>query len=311
MTSPFRRALALLLWLAVCAPAQAPFRVDVKLVGLAASVRDASGALVTGLSKEDFEVLEDGAPQRIAFFSAGQESRLNLGLLVDFSGSQDPFIKSHHKDLETFLQTVLGPADRVFLLCFGNRLRMPAGLTESTNDVLEALRSYEKGRREYPVLGPAEDRTGGTAFYDAIYHSVEVALDPLELGRKALILFSDGEDNSSAHHMMDALEEAQNGGVVLFGVRYTDIKNGKLNARNKYGASVMARLAHDTGGADFDARKGELAAHFKAIADQLRASYDIAYHSTNPGADGAFRKVTVRVNRPGLTVSVQSGYYAR
>jgi Ca-activated chloride channel family protein len=94
-------------------------------------------------------------------------------------------------------------------------------------------------------------------------------------------------------------------------VRYTDAKRGRLNARNKYGASVMQRLARDTGGADFDAREGDMAVHFKAIGEQLRSSYEMAYHSANPAGDGTFRKLSIRVKRPGLTVHAKSGYYAR
>ena len=103
---------------------QTPFRVDVKLIDVSVSVRDGEGRLVTDLGQDDFDISEDGVPQKIAFFARSQDVPLNLGLIVDFSGSQGPFIKPHHKDLEAFLGSVLGPADRVFLLCFGNYLRL-------------------------------------------------------------------------------------------------------------------------------------------------------------------------------------------
>lgn len=301
---------------AICAllpalSAQTPFRVDVKLVNLAASVRDSQGRFVEGLTQDDFEIFEDGAPRKIAFFASSREAPLNLGLLVDFSGSQDPFLKSHHKDLAAFLKTVLGPADRVFLLCFGNFLRIPTDFTASPADLMAGLESYEKGRRGYPELGPAEVRTAGTAFYDAIYYSATDMLAKTDRGRRALILFTDGEDNSSAHHEMEALEAAQAQDVVLYSVRYTDTPRGGPTARNKYGASVMERLARDTGGADFDARKVPMAAHFKEIGDQLRSSYEIGYHSTDSVADGTFRKIRITVKRPGLTVRAKTGYYAR
>jgi VWFA-related protein len=117
-----RGSLSLLVCLA--AYSQSSFRVDVHLVNVGFSVRDAQGKLVTGLHQEDFEVFEDGAPQTIAFFAASADVPLNLGLVVDVSGSQESFVKPHRKDLETFLKTTLGSQDRAFLVCFGNRIRL-------------------------------------------------------------------------------------------------------------------------------------------------------------------------------------------
>ena len=290
---------------------QTPFRVDVKLIDVSVSVRDGEGRLVTDLGQDDFDISEDGAPQKIAFFARSQDVPLNLGLIVDFSGSQGPFIKPHHKDLEAFLGSVLGPADRVFLLCFGNYLRLTNEFTSSPKELLAGLQAYEKGNRGFPELGPIEDRSAGTAFYDAIYYSATEMLAKAEHGRRALIVFSDGEDNSSAHNMMETLETAQSNDVVLYGIRYTDVKNGRLNSRNKYGTSVMERLARDTGGADFDARKTDMASEFKSIGEQLRSSYELAYHSSNPANDGSFRKISIQVRRPGVTVRAKTGYYAR
>ena len=85
----------------------------------------------------------------------------------------------------------------------------------------------------------------GTAFYDAIYYSITEKLAKSEGGRRALIIFSDGEDNSSAHHLLDTIEAAQAEDVVLYAMRYTEVKNGSWNARNKYGKRVMERLARD------------------------------------------------------------------
>jgi len=302
-------------WLFLCLPAlgaaQTLFRTDVKLVNVSVSVRDQAGRLVTDLGQDDFEVTEDGARQKIAFFARSVDVPLNLGLVVDFSGSQDPFLKAHHKDLDVFLGSVLGPKDQTFLLCFGNRLRVAKGFTSSPEGLLEGLTAFEKGERGFPELGPEEIREEGTAFFDAIYYSSTEMLAKTERGRKALLLFSDGEDNSSAHQMMDSLEAAQANDVVLYGVRYTDVRGGRPTSRNKYGTSVMARMAADTGGADFDARKDDMASEFKLIGEQLRNSYELAYQSTNPASDGLFRKISVEVKRPGVTVRAKTGYYAR
>ena len=300
------------------AAAQTPFRVDVHLINVGFSVHDAQGRLVTGLHQEDFEVFEDGAPQRIAFFAASADVPLNLGLAVDVSGSQESFVKPHHKDLETFLKTVLGSRDRAFLVCFANRIRLAHDYSSSAGDLSRALADFDKGKPGksgagalYPELGPHEIRILGTGFYDAIYYSITERLAAEAQGRRALILFSDGEDNSSAHHMLDAIEAAQANDVLVFAVRYTEMHNGRMIARNKYGISVMERIARETGGADFDASAGGLKDDFRQIAEQLRGSYELGYHSTNTVNDRTFRKIAIRARQPGLTVRAKTGYYAR
>jgi Ca-activated chloride channel homolog len=312
--------------LAACltALAQTPFRVDVHLVNVGFSVRDAQGHLVTGLHADDFEVSEDGAPQKIAFFAPSSDVPLNLGLAVDVSGSQGSFVKPHQKDVKAFLKTVLGPNDRAFLVCFANRIRLVHDYSSAASNLSDALASClgsqpkDKKRHQlpspaliYPDLGPRERRILGTAFYDAIYYSITERLAANAQGRRALILFSDGEDNSSAHHMLDAIETAQSDDVLVFAVRYTEGVPGNYNARNKYGISVMQRIAGETGGADFDARAGGLSDDFRQIAEQLRGSYELAYHSTNTVTDHSFRKILIRPKDPALSVRAKTGYYLR
>ena len=174
--------------------------------------------------------------------------------------------------------------------------------------MIDGLKKLEK--REVPEIGPREYRTAGTAFYDAIYHATNVKLAHTDQGRRALIIFSDGEDNSSAHNMMDTIEAAQTENVVLFGIRYTETrKGGEWTARNKYGASVMARMSHDTGGSDFDAQAADLRTSFREIGEQLRSSYELAYHAGV--ADGTFHKLVIRVKTPGFTVRTQDRVFSR
>ncbi|HLK63054.1 MAG TPA: VWA domain-containing protein [Bryobacteraceae bacterium] len=312
----FPRLGIFLLCVASCA-AQTPFRVDVQLVNVGFSVRDSSGKLVTNLTQDDFEVIEDGVPQKISFFAKSSDVPLNLGLVVDLSGSQGPFIKQHHKDLKTFLTEVLTPQDRAFLVCFGGNVRLVTEYSPSAKFLSDALEGFQgtEHKGDYPMLGPREIRTQGTSFYDAIYHTSRQMLTNAERGRKAMIIFSDGEDNASAHHMMDAIEAAQTNNVLLFCIRYTDIRNGRENARNKYGTSVMARLARETGGMDYDAKEKGLAQNFREIGEQLRSSYELGYHSTSPDADESFHKVVIRGKQgtpaAQLTVHAKTGYYSR
>ena len=306
-----RLLLALLCLSAVAMAEDEPrIRVDVNLVNMAFTVRDAHGALAGGLSKEDFEVLEDGIPQRISFFARSLDVPLSLALIADVSGSQEHFVKRHRLDMKEFLQDVLSPCDRALLVCFGNRLRLVSDFAASSQSLMDALGHFDRGDRHFPELGPDEDRELGTAFYDAIYYAVTAKLAAAESGRRALIVFSDGEDNSSAHHMLDAIEAAQTGDARIFAMPYTERRHGHLTARNKYGTSVMERIARETGGADFDAGQGNVRAIFRQIGEELRASYELAYVSTNAVRDGSFRKVAIRP-RGGFSVRAKTGYFAR
>lgn len=106
--------------------------------------------------------------------------------------------------------------------------------------------------------------------------------------------------------MLDAIEAAQRENIHIYSVRYTDAKNGELNARNKYGISVMERIARETGGADFDAERTDLKTAFKSIFEELRWSYELAYHANDRAADGTFHKVQIRV-KPGGYRSREDG----
>ncbi len=306
------RPLALLLTVALAAVAQTTpeIRVDVNLVNVAFTVRDASGKLASGLGKDELEVWEDGVPQKIQFFARAEDTPLTLGLLVDGSGSQEHFFRQHHKDLQTFLQEVLQPRDQAFLIGFSNSLRLASDLTPSPSALIEGLKAYEHDVSKIPTIGPREIRVLGTAFYDAIYYAVAERLAGIPRGRKALVLLSDGEDNSSAHNMMEAVEACQRADVPVFGIRYTERRRGMLTARNKYGIGVIHRLATETGGEDFDAETSDLRSSFQRIGADLRSSYELAYASTSPVRDGTFRKLRVRARSPNYTTNCKTGYFA-
>lgn len=307
----FRAAItAVVLAVPILAFAQVPrFRSDVNLVTVTFTVRDAEGRLVGNVTQDDVEVLEDGIPQKIRFFARTTDLPLTIGLVVDASDSQHKFIRSHRRDVEAFLKDVLGPQDQAFLVCFGNHLRLVSDLTSSVSQIMENLDIYDHGKGNFPEIGPSEIREEGTAFYDSIFYSVQEKLTNSSQGHRALILFSDGQDNSSAHHMLDAIEEAQKADVLVYSVRYTE-KRRRLTARDKYGIRVMQRISHDTGAADFDAGKGNLDQTFRSIGEELRSLYEIGYHASNMVHDDTFHKVAVRSNHPGLVARAKSGYFA-
>ena len=290
--------------------AQAPIKVKVALVGVSFTARDANGALVDNLKKEDVEILEDNVPQTISYFARSADAPLTLGLVLDASDSQDHALKNHEKDLEVFLHEVLTAKDKVFLVCFGNSIRVVSDFGESTGEMLDNLKQFQKSSRKFPILGPADDRDLGTAFYDSIYYPVTEKLAK-EDGRRALLIFSDGEDNSSSHDEMTAIETAQAEDVRVYTIRYTEIHHGKLNPRNKYGIRVMDRVAKETGGTHIDAAHTDPHVYFKQIGDELRSTYELAYYPQNPAKDDTFRKIVIHPKIDGVTVRARTGYFSR
>jgi len=290
--------------------AQTPIRVDVNLVNVTFAAREASGALIGNLTRNDVELYEDAVPQKIEFFAKSTDLPLTLALIMDVSGSQEHFEKKHHTDLQVFLQEVLGPRDRALLVCFGNHLRLVSDYTNSADEILSSFQDFDKGRRHFPEIGPKEDRDLGTAFYDSIYYSVTEKLARAG-GRQAILMFSDGEDNSSSHNMMEAIEAAQAANVIVYAIRYTETKHGELNARNKYGISVMERIAKETGGAHIDAQKTDPHTYFREIAEELRTSYELAYYPTNKAKDDSFRKIVIKPKQEGVRIRAKTGYFSR
>jgi Ca-activated chloride channel family protein len=305
-----RGLLLLIMGLTSVCQADEPIHVSVNLVNVSFSVRDGRGALVQELNKDDFEILEDAVPQKISFFSRSTDVPLTLGLTIDASGSQEHFSKKHKHDLEVFLKDVLGPNDRAFLICFGNHLRLASDFTPSAENLMAGLERFEHNDRHFPEIGPREERDLGTAFYDSIYYSITEKLAK-ENGRRALLVFSDGEDNSSSHDMMTTIEAAQGANVLVYTIRYTEKSRGQLTARNKYGIRVMERIAKETGAAQFDAEAVDPHTYFRQIGEELRTSYDLAYYPTNPIKDDTFRKIVIRPKAPGLTVRCKTGYFSR
>jgi Ca-activated chloride channel family protein len=286
-------------------------QVETHLIDTTLSVHDADGRIVTGLTRDDFTVVEDGVPQKIRFFAHDTQLPLSIGLIIDESGSQEKFVKEHEKDIETFLHQVLEPNDQAFAVCFGNHLRLVSDSTSSAPVIMDGIRSFDKGNVDFPEIGPKEERELGTALYDAIFYGVKDKLVSIHQRRKVLVVFSDGEENSSEHDLLDAIEAAQNADVLVYAIRYTELKHRKMDARDRYGVRALDHLTTQTGGKAFDFHATNLKQAFAEISRDLRSLYDLAYQSTNPVRDGTYRKVMIQTTRPDLIVRARAGYYAR
>jgi Ca-activated chloride channel family protein len=286
-------------------------QVETHLIDTTLSVHDADGRIVSGLTRDDFTVVEDGVPQKIRFFAHDNQLPLSIGLIIDESGSQEKFVKEHEKDIEAFLHQVLEPNDQAFALCFGNHLRLVSDSNSSAPAIMDGIRSFDKGNMEFPEIGPKEERELGTALYDAVFYSITEKLATIHQRRKVLVVFSDGEENSSEHDLLDSIEAAQNADVLIYAIRYTELKHGKMDARDRYGVRTLDHLTTQTGGKTFDFHATNLKQAFAEIAGDLRSLYDLAYQSTNPTRDGTYRKVVIQATRPGLSIRARTGYYAK
>lgn len=283
-------------------------RVDSRLIDTTVIVRDAKGNPVISLPQTAFHISEDGVPQTIRYFASQRDLPLSIGLIVDASGSQDTFVKEHEKEIEVFLQEVMEPRDHAFVICFGNYLRLTSDWSSSPSEILSGMKRFDDGDRDFPELGPEEERKLGTALFDAIYFPITERMAAERGRRRVLIVLSDGEENSSEHDFVDAVTEAQGADTLVYAVRTTEHKSRKMDARDRYGERVLDHMTEATGGRAFDAHAQSAKSIFASIAADLRSMYEIGYYSTNSDRTPTFRKVTIAVDGDGQTVQARAGY---
>ena len=273
------------------------FPVDVPLVSLTVVVQDQAGHFVRGLGPSDIEVLEDGALQQVSYFrdagtgSVAPEERppLSVVLVLDGSGSMRRNMPFLQEAAVTFLRK-LKDTDRALVVQFNEGIRASA---EFTSDV-ERLEQF--------VL--ALESWGGTSLYDAVEYGLSRIKD--QPGRKAVIVFSDGADHNSSLSENDVVEYARatEATVYCVGIRGSE---GFL-ARGPRG--FLRKVARETGGQFFFPDKvGDLIRIFSGISDELQNHYLLAYAPTR-AADGAWRRVEVRLKRKNAEVRARKGYFA-
>lgn len=286
-------------------------KVDVSIVNLYFSVRENRGGYVSNLKQEDFEVYEDGKLQTLKAFSRETDQPLTLGLLVDVSGSQQRLIEDERAASSRFFQQVLRPKDMAFLLSFGVESELLQDLTNSHTLLDKALRTLRLNAgvpTVTPTTVPRDPR--GTVLYEAVWLAANEKMRP-EVGRKALVLITDGDDQGSRTKPSEAIEAAQKADSIIYVVLYED----SYYAHQMFGhagESEMRKLTDETGGRVFRVdRKNRLSDIYDQLQQELRSQYVIAYSPSNPERDGKFRKIEIRVkDRKDVKVQARKGYYA-
>jgi len=291
-------------------------KVNVNVVNLFFNVKDKHGALIPKLTKDDFEVFEDGKPQTIKYFNADTEQPLTLGLLIDSSVSQERVLPMEKEVGAAFLNNVLRPKDEAFVISFDVNVDLLQDYTNSSRDLRAALnRAVINGGggsgAGIPGLGGGPvpvNNPRGTLLYDAVYLASHDKLAS-EVGRKAMIILTDGEDQGSQLRIRDAIEAAQRADSICYVLLIAD--RGFYGLGGYSGDHDMKTLTEQTGGRVISVgnKQEKLKQAFDEIANELRSQYSIGYTPSNARRDGSFRKVELK-EKQGLKVQCRSCYYA-
>jgi Ca-activated chloride channel homolog len=297
------------------------FKVQVDMVSLSVVVTDAAGNHVRDLKKEDFQIFEDGVLQETAGFAAVEEP-VSVALTIDTSGSTEFQLDRIRQEAMRFIR-YLREDDSAAIISFSDEVTLlePFNLYHKKNP--EALRKLKPG--------------GLSAVYEAVWLSLEQVLK-LEFGRKALVFFSDGVDNrSETVTEEETLELARKTDSTIYCIYFDTNKDrpkrmpsiidpshafpaqfppmriptprGK-NPEYAAGREYMQKLAQYSGGILVDAsRLDNLGAAFGRISQELRSQYSVGYYPKNSKQDGRYRRIEVRVTRPGVSARTRQGYY--
>jgi len=292
-------------------------KVDVDVVNVLASVRDKKNSLVPNLDQKDFTVLEDGKAQPIKYFTRETDLPLTIGLLIDVSASQGNLIQIERDAAAQFFSQVLRKKDEAFLMSFGEEAELLQDYTNSPKLLISAMRDLRVssgvgGFGPGPV--PTVGQPRGTVLYDAVYLASNEKLKG-EVGRKVIVVITDGVDEGSRLSIKEALAEAQKADAVIYSIEYEDpafySRGWGISLGGGAGASALHQLSDDTGGHVYRVdRKNTLDVVFKELQDEMRSQYSIGYTPLNDNKDGSYRKLEIKLANKELKAQARKGYYA-
>jgi VWFA-related protein len=289
------------------------FKVSVDVVNVFFNVKDKRGLLMPNLTKDDFELYEEGQKQTIKYFSAESNQPLTLGLLIDSSGSQQRVLQMEQEVGSDFLANVLGPKDLAFVISFDVNVDLLQDFTNSRRELRSALYRARintgGGGGSIPGLGGGPipgGHTRGTLLYDAVFLAADEKLGR-EVGRKAMIILTDGVDMGSQTTLKQSVEAAQRADAICYVLLIADNEFAQLGD----GEGSMKDLAEQTGGRVIRVgnKMEKLKQAFDQIALELRSQYSVGYTPTNNKRDGTFRRVEIR-SKQGYKLQARRGYYA-
>jgi Ca-activated chloride channel homolog len=282
-------------WFGSGTAAQAPFRGGVDLVSLNVTVSDGQ-SYVTSLDEADFEVYEDGIKQQTTFFSKVQQP-IALAVLLDTSASMEGKLETAQEAAIGFARRIR-PRDLMEVIDFDAQVTI---LQAFTNDMV----ALERAIRQASV-------NGSTSLYNAIYISLKdlkkARSGDSEIRREAIVVLSDGDDTSSLVDYDEVLDVAKRSNTAIYAIGLKQSAGARDFRQAEF---VLKQLAQETGGrAFFPGTVGELPKIYEQISQELSSQYALGYVSKNQARNGAWRRVSVRITRPGLAGRTRLGYYA-
>ena len=264
-------------------------------VSVVFTVTDKHNHYIKDLARTDFRVLDDDrAVEDIRSFRRETDLPLQVGLLIDASNSiRERFRFEQESAVEFLTETIRRKYDKAFVVGFDQKAELTQDFTDDTDALAQGVRKLHPG--------------GGTALYDALFYaSRDKLLKSPQTGsvRRAIILVSDGEDNSSHVTREEAIEMALRANVIVYTIS-TNFPGGGS------GDKVLERIAEATGGRAFEPfQLSDVANAFAQIQDDLRSQYELSYRPANFVHDGRYRKIAITALHKGLKVRSRSGYYA-
>ena len=297
MTHATPAAIALLATIASSGLPAQRLRVGVDLVNFGVVVTDRKGAPIAGLKAEDFELFERGKPQRIQFFSAGDEALsppLHLGFLLDASGSMDKDMRDVQTAAIKFLSQNEHAVDTT-LVDFDTEVRATIFSGDNYPSLIERIRMRKAG--------------GMTAFYDAL--AVYLRGASLQDGQKVLVVYTDGGDTRSTITSSDVADLLKASDVTMYTLGYLEHQSSSYRTTAQM---ELQRFSMMTGGqAFFPTSIKELDSLYEKIVKEMDARYIMGYTSTDTRADGSWRSVEIKLKRPdlkGAKLRTRPGYFA-
>ena len=285
-------------------PANQPVQtlhVETRLVNVALNVVDAKGAPVGGLEREDFEVSEDGHPQKIAIFERESTTPLSIVLAIDASES---VLRNEHLEKEAakhFVKALLREQDELDLMDFSDTVREVVPFTNQPKRIEAGLAEIQHG--------------DATALYDAIYLASErlAGTNAADGSRRVIVLITDGGDTVKGSRYQQALEQAQRAGAMVYSIIIVPVYADA--GRNTGGEHALIQMADDTGGKYYYVEDPkDLEPAFRHVSDDLRTQYLLGYYAPQRGRDNSFRTIRITMKDPALqqkfNLQYRKGYYA-
>lgn len=290
-------------------PAGGSIRATSIAVEVYAIVEGRRGRLIEDLKKDDFELTDEGTPQKIEYFSDDTHSALSLGLAIDTSASQGRLLRNEQAAAKQFLRAVLREGDQAFVMNFDVDVKLLEDFTGKASELARAVESTEINDTGRSVLDANAAPVGGTHLYDAVYLASDQLMRARH-GRKALVLVTDGEDQGSKIRLEDSIASAEKANVIVYSIIVSDPEFYSLMGGAYRGDAKIRRLTRQTGGRTIRVKSVEnIGAAFGDIARELHSQYLLGYYPSNLRRDGSFRRIQVTVPGHGYVVRTRTGYY--